>query len=222
METKITWLGHAAFLVESENVRILLDPYRAPDIGDYSAIDLNADIVVVSHLNPRYHSHWQAARGTPVQLNGLDFTHDPAGVSAEGIVFRAVPVWESAARDVPVSMLYFTVGGLRICHMGDLGHALSPEEAAPIAGCDVLLAVAGGPPTLSLPALRDTITRIGPRLVIPMHYQTGRVNLPLAPLPDILLALAAMPVLRPQSSTVTLSPQSLPAQTTLLVLPPAL
>ncbi len=222
METKITWLGHAAFVIESAGLRILLDPYRAPDVGDYGAIDVEADIVVASHLNPRYHSHWAAARGTPIRLNGLDFAGAPAGVEAKGIVFRAALAWESAARDVPVSMPHFTVGGLRICHMGDLGHALTSEEAAPVAGCDVLLAVAGGPPTLPLPALRHAITQIGPRLVIPMHYQTGKVNLPLASLPEILEALAPLPIQSSESSTVVLSPSLLPMQTTMLVLPPAL
>lgn len=222
MEINITWLGHAAFLVESRSARILLDPYRAPDAGDYGAIDIDADIVLVSHLNPRYHSHWQAARGSPLPLNALDFAGASDGVQARGIVFRAVRVWESEARDIPIAMPYFTLGGLRVCHMGDLGHALTPEEAAPIAGCDILLAVAGGPPTLTLPGLRETIARIGPRLVIPMHYGTGRTNLPLAPLPDILEALAPLPVQYHPSPTITLSPDVLPAQTTVLVLPPAL
>jgi len=222
METKITWLGHAAFLVESAGVRLLLDPYRAPDVGAYGAIDVEADVVVASHLNPRYHSHWQAARGAPICLNGLDFAGAPAGVEAKGIVFRAVAAWESAVRDVPVSMPYFTVGGLRICHMGDLGHALTPEEAVPLVGCDVLLAVAGGPPTLPLPDLRDAIAQIKPRLVIPMHYQTGKVNLPLAALPEIVETLAPLPVQRSESATATLSPGTLPSQTTLRVLPSAL
>lgn len=222
METQITWLGHAAFLIESAGVRILLDPYCAPDVGDYGAIDVDADIVVVSHLNPRYHSHWQAARGAPLCLNGLDFAGAPDGVEASGIVFRAALVWESAARDVPVSMPYFIIGGLLICHMGDLGYALSVEEAAPVAGCDVLLAVAGGPPTLPLPDLRDAIAQIKPRLVIPMHYQTGKVNLPLASLEEIVEMLAPLPIQNAESSTVMLSPDTLPAQTTLLVLPPAL
>ena len=31
---KITWYGHAAFLVETEGVRLILDPYRPLIAGD--------------------------------------------------------------------------------------------------------------------------------------------------------------------------------------------
>lgn len=222
MALNITWLGHAAFLVEGDGVRLLLDPYRAPDAGDYGPIDVEADVVVASHLNAKYHSHWGAARGHPLCLNALDFADDPVGVTAAGVVIRAVGVWEAADRAVPVAMPYFTLGGLRVCHMGDLGHALSPEEAAPLVGCDVLLAVAGGPPTLSLPDLREAVALIGPRWVIPMHYGTGRVNLPLAPVEEFLAVMGDAPVVRAGSSTVELSGDARPERTTVLVLPPGL
>jgi len=101
MSLKITWLGHAAFLLQTDTLRVLLDPYRAPDVGAYLPIDTPADIVLVSHLNPKYHSHWGAASGSPARLNGLDLADAPEGVEARGVRFRAVRVWESAARDVP-------------------------------------------------------------------------------------------------------------------------
>ncbi len=222
MAINITWLGHAAFLVEANGIRLLLDPYRAPDAGAYGPIDVDADVVLASHINPKYHSHWGGARGNPIRLNALDFADAPEGVTAAGVVIKAVRVWEAEDRAVPVAMPYFTLGGLRVCHMGDLGHALSPAEAAPMVGCDVLLAVAGGPPTLPLPALRDAVALISPRWVIPMHYGTGRVNLPLAPLEDFLALLPGVPVVRGPSPTVMLSPDTRPAQTTILALPPAL
>ena len=133
----VTWLGHAAFLLEGDGLRILLDPYKTPDVGKYAPINTPADIVLVSHLNPKYHSHWEAASGQPARLKGLDFADDPQGVEALGVRFRAMPVWESPKRDVPVSMPYFTLGGITVCHSGDLGHALSADEAAPIQGVDV-------------------------------------------------------------------------------------
>ena len=54
---KITWYGHAAFLIETQGLRIILDPYRSPDCGGYEPIAEPADLVIVSHENDRYHSH---------------------------------------------------------------------------------------------------------------------------------------------------------------------
>ncbi len=54
---RITWYGHAAFLVETQGLRVILDPYRSPDSGGYLPIDEPADLVVVSHEEDVYHSH---------------------------------------------------------------------------------------------------------------------------------------------------------------------
>ncbi len=222
MSLKITWLGHAAFLLQTETARVLLDPYRAPDAGAYGPINTVADVVLVSHLNPKYHSHWEAASGTPVRLNGLDFAHGPEGTEAHGVHFRGVQVWESPARDVPVSMPYFTLGGVSVCHSGDLGHALTPAEAEAIRGIDVFLAVAGGPPTVPVPDLKAAIDLIRPRIVIPMHYQNGKSNLNLRPVDDLLALFGPAQVVHHASSTLEVSPETLPSGTQLVVMPSAL
>src|ERR1700760_2364690 len=54
---RITWYGHAAFLIETRGLGVTLDPFRSPDSGGYEPIDEPADLVVVSHENDRYHSH---------------------------------------------------------------------------------------------------------------------------------------------------------------------
>ena len=55
---RITWLGHAAFLIETETeqgkVRIITDPYSSRT--GYDPIDEAADVVTLSHENPKYHS----------------------------------------------------------------------------------------------------------------------------------------------------------------------
>ena len=73
---RITWYGHAAFLLEGagaeSDVRVVLDPYRAPDVGTYAPIDDVTDIVAVSHENQKYHSFVAGLRGrTP---DGPHFT----------------------------------------------------------------------------------------------------------------------------------------------------
>lgn len=219
---EITWLGHAAFLLASAGGRsILLDPYRAPDAGSYTPIAVPADIVLASHLNPKYHSHWEAALGDPARLNGLDIAAVPGGVWVYGIHFQAVQVWESEERTVPVSMPYFTVNAISVCHSGDLGHALSPEKAAPLRGVDVFLAVAGGPPTVSLPGLKATIDLVQPRLVIPMHYQNGKSNLPIQPLEDFLALFGPDQIVRHPSPTLTLCSEDLPSEMRVIVMPSA-
>lgn len=221
MSLKITWFGHAAFLLETDVVRVMLDPYRTPDVGGYAPINAPADIVLVSHLNPKYHSHWEAALGDPLHLNGLDFAGTPGGIEAHGVHFQAVAVWESPEREAPISMPYFTLGGISVCHSGDLGHALTADEAAPIRGVDVFLAVAGGPPTIPIPDLKAAIDLIQPRIVIPMHYQTGKINLNLRPVDDLLALFDPAQIMHHPSPTLEVSPETLPAPTQVVVLPSA-
>lgn len=221
MKLQLTWFGHAAFLAATDNCRILLDPYRTPDVGRYAPIDVEADIVLASHENPKYHSHWDAARGKPVRLNGLDFADNPDGVTEHSIVFRAIRAWESPWRDVPVSMPYFTMGGVSICHSGDLGNILTEQEARPIMGCDIFLAVAGGPPTLAVADMKSVIDFIAPRLVIPMHYQTGKVSLDLQPVDDLAALFPPEDVEYAHNSTISVMHDGLPDKTRLVILDPA-
>ena len=74
---KITWFGHAAFLVEGVNpageaVRIILDPYNYPACGGYLPINEAADIVSISHHNERYHSDLSAIEGDYELIDALE------------------------------------------------------------------------------------------------------------------------------------------------------
>lgn len=219
----LTWLGHAAFLLQSSTgTRVLLDPYRAPDAGAYAPIDVPADVVLVSHLNPKYHSHWEAASGNPVRLNGLNFAGSPGGIDAHGSNFRAVQAWESPARETPVSMPYFEMDGITVCHSGDLGHALTAAEAAPLMGVDVFLAVAGGAPTVPLPDMKALIDLIQPKIVIPMHYQNGKINLPLRPVDEFLALFEPSHIVRSETPSRVVCADSLPLSLQVIVLPSAL
>lgn len=230
---RLTWYGHAAFLIEDTlpegtGVRVMLDPYRAPDVGSYGAIDDVADIVAVSHENAKYHSHLPAAKprhgvdGVTV-VDGLALLDTPQPAQYGGIPFTAVRVWENDEREEPIAMLGLSVGGVRFLHMGDCGHALSPEEVAACGEVDVLLALAGGPPTLKLPDLVRFISDLKPRVVVPMHYLLAdKIDLKIRPVDDLLgLLPLEMPVRRFDSSTVELRPEALPDATEVWVLPPA-
>ena len=223
----LTWYGHAAFLLEGvtdegENRRVILDPYRAPDVGTYAPIDDAADIVAVSHENAKYHSHVASVAGSPEIVDGLALLNQPQPRIVRGVPFTATRVWEDAARADPIAMVGLTLGGVRVLHMGDCGHALGPDEVAACGPTDVLLALAGGPPTLALNDLVRFIADLKPRVVIPMHFGNAKINLNLRPVEDFLALLPAdVPLRRFDTATIALSPETLPGATEVWVLPPA-
>lgn len=223
---QLTWYGHAAFLLEADGARVVLDPYRAPDVGAYAPIDDVADVVAVSHENEKYHSFVAGVRGrdsgSPEVMDGLALLDAPQPRTVAGVPFTAVRVWENDARDEPIAMVGVTLGGVHFLHMGDCGHALSPEEVAACGPVDVLLALAGAGPTIALPDLVDFVAALKPRLVIPMHFLNEKINLKLQPVDDFLALLpGSIPVRRFDTPTVEITPAGLPPTTEVWVLPPA-
>ena len=178
---KITWYGHAAFLVETEGLRIILDPFRSPDSGGYEPIAEPADIVAVSHENDRYHSHLGQIVPPFDVVRGLEITSQ--GYVAKGIVFHATRIFETPEKlpEDEVTILSFRSEGIHVVHLGDLGHALTDEEVKPLRGADVLMASAGGPPTIDFPLIPELIEAIAPKIIVPMHYLTPKINLKIQP-----------------------------------------
>lgn len=219
---KITWFGHAAFGIEAGGVRVVLDPYRSPDVGGYAPIDEPADVVAVSHENDRYHSHLGQIRGRFEVLRGLEL---PAGgVEVRGIRFEAVPCFETPEK-LPgdeVTILHFRAEGLHVVHLGDLGHALDDAELAPLRGADIVLAPAGGPPTIDFPLIRPLLEALDPRLVIPMHYLIpGKIDLKIQPVERFLRELPEWPIERPSRPWVEYRPDTLPPTRRVVRLEPA-
>ena len=191
---RIHWYGHAAFLIETDGTRIILDPYRSPDSGGYGPIAEPADIVVVSHENDRYHSHLGQIVPPFEVVRALELPE--GGREVLGIRFEAIRVFETPEKlaEDEVTIVHFRAGGIHVVFLGDLGHALDEVELAPIRGADVLLVPAGGPPTLDFPLIAPLIDAIGPRIVVPMHYKTPRINLDLQPVERFFEALPGWPV----------------------------
>ena len=215
---RITWYGHAAFLIETGGHRIILDPFRSPDSGGYEAIDDPADVVFLSHENDRYHSHlgqiippFQVVRGLEVPEGGLDVF---------GLRFEVVRVFETPERRPgdEVTIVHFRAEGLHVVSLGDLGHPLEEPELAPLRGAEVVLAAAGGPPTIGHADLSLLLDAIGPRIVIPMHFKTPKINLDIQPVERFLEALPGDPVDRPGATSMVVSRDTLPDRRRIVVL----
>lgn len=210
---KLTWYGHAAFLVEAPNVRIILDPFRSPDSGGYEPINDHANVVVISHENDRYHSHLGQIQ-PPFEII-CAYELPPRGIYYRDVHFQAIRVFETPEKlpEDEVTIIYFEVEGLKIVFLGDLGHPLNDQEIAPLKNADVLLAAAGGPPTIDFPEIPPLIEALQPKIIIPMHYKTPRINLDIQPVERFLDVLPHYPVKVLQSSSVDIHKDTVPQST---------
>jgi len=73
----------------------------------------------------------------------------------------------------------FAADGVRVCHLGDLGHLLSEPQVQAIGRVDVLLLPVGGTYTLGAEAAATVMEQLQPRITIPMHYGVNGLAIPL-------------------------------------------
>ncbi|SHI02504.1 L-ascorbate metabolism protein UlaG, beta-lactamase superfamily [Sporobacter termitidis DSM 10068] len=167
---KIKWFGQSCFLITAENgTRIVTDPYENM-LGYKLPVPLEAELVTTSH-NHRDHNHVGAVCG--------DFEHirDPGHFTAAGIELTGVETFHdnvSGAKRGKNIVYNLTIDGLRVCHCGDLGHLLSPEQLAAVGKADILMVPVGGGRALTLDARRaaEVMRQLRPAVVVPMHYRT--------------------------------------------------
>ncbi len=155
---RLTWLGHACFMLESAGYRLILDPFtRVPGLKD---VHTEADRVLCSH--DHYDHHYLA--GVTMRSGGqCPFTVDTVATFHDDK--------EGALRgENTVHIL--RAEGLTVVHLGDLGHRLTEKQAAPLRHCDVLLLPVGGTYTIDAALAAETVRQLQPRVVVPMHYRS--------------------------------------------------
>lgn len=170
---KIKWLGHSSFLVTSERgVRIITDPYKVQPGLSYAEIAEAADIVLVSHEHGD-HNNSGGVKGNPKVLRG------PGVKEVDGLVFKGVGTYHDddlGRKRGSNTVFAFNVDGIRVCHLGDLGHVLGDKEAADIGPVDVLFVPIGGFYTIDSSEATRVVDKLSPRVAIPMHFKTAKVD----------------------------------------------
>jgi L-ascorbate metabolism protein UlaG (beta-lactamase superfamily) len=217
---KIKWYGHAAFLITSdEGTKIIIDPYEPGAFGgqlSYGKIKDQADIVLTSHDHAD-HNYTQDLPGTPqvvkgsgpktlkgISIKGVSTYHDPSKGSERGAN----------------TIFTIKINNIQLCHLGDLGHLLSDKELAEIGPVDILLIPVGGFFTIDPREATRVAEQIKPRILIPMHFKTGKCGFSIAPVEDFLKGKAN--IKRPKTSEATFEKATLPQQMEIVVLEYAL
>ena len=178
---KIKYLAHAAFLITAENgTRILTDPYETSPGLKHSAIKETADIVTVSHEHGD-HNNVAAVKGNPKVVK--------ASEEAKGISFKAVATAhddKGGSQRGKNIVFYFEIDGISICHAGDLGHELTADQVKAIGKVDVLMVPVGGFFTIDARTATKVCEQLKPRIIIPMHYKTDKLEFPIAGVEDFI------------------------------------
>jgi L-ascorbate metabolism protein UlaG (beta-lactamase superfamily) len=165
------WYGHNCFRIRAREATVVTDPVSRAT--GYSMPKVTADLVTVSHQHPG-HANLGAIRPDPpfkvldgpgeyeihdVLVTGIRTYHDPNKGADRGYN----------------TIFLFELEGMTVCHLGDLGHALSQAQAELLNGTDILLVPAGGDNTNVIDPSRaaEVIGQLEPKLVIPMQYHVG-------------------------------------------------
>lgn len=147
---------------------VVTDPFSHESIGiSYPPTD--ADIVTVSH-NHNGHNAIKQIGGQPFVISA------PGEYEVKDVMIFGIPYFHDASQGSEKgknTAYLIEVEGLRLCHLGDLGHTLSPEQLNGLSeGVDILFLPVGGGSALGPREAAELVGKIEPSTVIPMHYQT--------------------------------------------------
>ena len=171
---KVRWLGHASFLVTAQDgTRWLSDPYE--DSIGYLMPPLDPDFVTISHHHFD-HSSLQAITNAPPVFDQRGQYH------CHHYRLRAVPTYhdELGGQRWGENLVFVVeMGGIRLAHLGDLGHSLTHFHRAELGSLDVIMIPVGGSYTLDGAKATQVAKQLEPHLIIPMHYRTPQLVFPL-------------------------------------------
>jgi L-ascorbate metabolism protein UlaG (beta-lactamase superfamily) len=169
-QVRITFIGHATFLIESPRlVRI------ATDYNDYVKAPVMPDIVTMNHAHSTHYTDRPDAAIKYV-LRGWRDDGKPASydLSYEDVRVRNVPTnirdWNGGTERYGNSIFIFEVAGLCIAHLGHLHHTLTQQQLDDMGRVDVVMAPVDGSYTLDTDGMIDVLRSLKAPLIIPMHF----------------------------------------------------
>ncbi len=209
---EITWLGHSCFRMRGKDAAVVTDP--CDKSTGYTIGKPSAEIVTISHDHPG-HNNARAVAGEP------RIVHGPGEYEISGVLIMGVQTYHDAKKGAELgknTAYVFELDDLRVCHLGDLGHVPTAEQAEELSGVDVLLMPVGGGSTIDATAAAETVSLLEPKLVIPMHYQTPAAKAKLEPLDRFLKEIGAKSALDERLPKLTVTRTTLPHETKVQVL----
>ncbi|MDP9366113.1 MAG: MBL fold metallo-hydrolase [Chloroflexota bacterium] len=162
------WFGHNCFRIRAREATVLTDPVGR--VTGYPLPKQTADVVTLSHDHPG-HANLDAVKQPYALLQG------PGEYEVHDAFVTGIRTYHDEAKGAERgynTVYLIELENLVVCHLGDLGHPLTEEQAETMANVDVLLVPVGGGDVLDPAKAAEIVAQLEPKLVIPMQYATAQ------------------------------------------------
>lgn len=180
----IRWFGQSFFQLETgDDTKIVIDPHLMPEFGRPTC---EADLVLISHEHDDHNQiealtksqkakviHGLTTKGKRLDWNKVDEKFKNIRIQTVKSYHDA----EDGLKRGKNSIFVIETDGLRIVHLGDLGHILEKEQIEAIGKVDILMIPIGGIFTINGEKAKEVVKQLKPRLyILPMHYGTSTLS----------------------------------------------
>lgn len=201
---RIKWLGHSCFKIASEKgIRVVTDPFD--DNVGYKLPAVETDIITLSHGHYD-HNFIDCVKGN------FEVVSKVGNFYVKDIAITGVHTYhdeEQGAKRGSNIVYVFDIDGIKVCHMGDIGHVLSPSQVQMIGAVDVLMIPVGGIYTVNWEGAIEIVNQLNPSVIIPMHYKTKVLKFNLEPADEFINKFEN--VVRAQSQIIEIKKDDLKA-----------
>jgi L-ascorbate metabolism protein UlaG (beta-lactamase superfamily) len=213
-QVRITFVGHATFLIESPQlVRI------ATDYNDYVRPLVLPDIITMNHAHSTHYTDHPDPK-IKIVLRGWRDDGGPTNydVSYQDVRVRSVATnirdFDGGTERNGNSVFIFEIANLCIAHLGHLHHTLTQQQLDDIGRVDIVMVPVDGSYTLDLDGIVDVVHSLKAPLIIPMHFFSSYTL-------EAFLSRVRQdyPVETNETPTLVVSKSTLPTTPKVLVLP---
>jgi L-ascorbate metabolism protein UlaG (beta-lactamase superfamily) len=162
---EIRWYGHTCFRIKAKEATVFTDPVSRST--GYGMGRQNADIVTLS--GDELGKNLDAIRPEFKIIDG------PGEYEMHDVFVTGSRTYQDDKQGAELgynTTYVIEVEGMKIGHLGNLGHTLNEAQAETLEDIDILLAPIGRESGLSDEKIAQVVTDLSPKIVIPMRYAT--------------------------------------------------
>lgn len=185
---QIIYYGHSCFKINYENTRILVDPFT-PEWFDYEQPAGKFDIGFCSH-DAKDHSYFEGINIDQIYYEngstdefiikqGINNISKHKGIVTIDLGCKQLSFWTVPSFHDEVQgqkngvngILCLNFDGIKIVHLGDIGHVLEEDQIKKIGNLDVLMVPVDSYYIIDLEKAKAIVEQLSPTIILPIHYK---------------------------------------------------